>query len=701
MPVPYEGQGALLMPRIPTSQFGGYGIPAYQPIQGAKGFLGWDPQKGILPTQGANVGSFNNPSNKFTGWPTQPNPTPKPTGPGGPWQGQNVPGSPPGVPGGDPTYPGPGGGDGPPGGGDRPGENDPFVPADPGERDPITNQYPVHTGGQQAQYMAAAGVPGRNPQGQAWPGGQIVPRPRPGGGGGGGAGPSRPAGPGPTGGPYGGPGQEQSLMAGVPGQQQFQAGPYGGINPGAGGMGMPTDTRMPDWMVQQAQQRGPITDAQMAARLSAMQSGNYDQLPEGMSPFQFTPPPPPGGGSLTDRILSGSTGGIMAGRDPNRQTVPRPPGGAPGAPGGGGVYETPGGGTGSPTAPTGPGIPPNNQVPRDPNRPQVPPGPSFPDYQTTGGQLPGLNTWGAAQDPISTDLQGYYDKVMNKVQGDITKQTGEAMGAAGFGGNRYSSSAMDQVADVVGRNMAGVSQDFSNIAYQSGQDAMNRRFQGNQGDLARQLQATGMGQDMQRFLYGLQSGNANQGLDRMMQAAQMGLAGSGQMDQQMMQRLAALQQAGTTEQERADFYNQQSYQDFENNKWGTLPMLPAFMGGQPIQNQGATAVQTPGSPGTMDYMAQAASMVAPFIPLMMMSDRTLKKDITDTGTSLGPFAVKEWTWRDDGKRDRGLIAQDVERYAPHAVVDLGGKKAIHSGAVLDFLYDYAVRQAKPVAARRA
>lgn len=180
----------------------------------------------------------------------------------------------------------------------------------------------------------------------------------------------------------------------------------------------------------------------------------------------------------------------------------------------------------------------------------------------------------------------------------------------------------------------------------------------------------------------------------------MGLAGSGQYDQQMMQRLAALQQAGASEQERADFYNQQAYQDFEKNKWGTLPFLPSFMGGQPIQNQGATAVQTPGKPGTMDYMAQAAMMVAPFIPLMM-SDATLKRDIAPTGVRLGPLEVKEWTWRDDGKRDRGFIAQEVEKVAPHAVYDVGGKKAIHSGEVLDFLYDYAARQAKPVAARRA
>jgi hypothetical protein len=169
MPFPYEGLGGLLMPRIPTSQFGGYGIPAYQPIQGNRGFLGWDPSKGILPIQGANVGGFHNPSNKFQGWPTQSNPTPHPSGPGGPWTGgmgdDYHPDRPSPIGPGD--FPGPGGGGSPPGDFPDPEQPDPQMPDGPDSRTD-GQQFAQYGGGYDPYYGGGGGYPQVSGYGTPW-----------------------------------------------------------------------------------------------------------------------------------------------------------------------------------------------------------------------------------------------------------------------------------------------------------------------------------------------------------------------------------------------------------------------------------------------------------------------------------------------------------------------------------------------------
>lgn len=53
--------------------------------------------------------------------------------------------------------------------------------------------------------------------------------------------------------------------------------------------------------------------------------------------------------------------------------------------------------------------------------------------------------------------------------------------------------------------------------------------------------------------------------------------------------------------------------------------------------------------------------------LLAFSDERLKTDIRDTGEEVGGVPVKEWTWRATGQRDRGVIAQEVERKHPELV----------------------------------
>jgi hypothetical protein len=69
--------------------------------------------------------------------------------------------------------------------------------------------------------------------------------------------------------------------------------------------------------------------------------------------------------------------------------------------------------------------------------------------------------------------------------------------------------------------------------------------------------------------------------------------------------------------------------------------------------------------------------------LMAFSDKRLKEDIEATGESMGGVPVKEFTWKDSGERDRGVIAQDVEKKYPHLVeMDPSGYRKVNYGGLM-------------------
>lgn len=69
--------------------------------------------------------------------------------------------------------------------------------------------------------------------------------------------------------------------------------------------------------------------------------------------------------------------------------------------------------------------------------------------------------------------------------------------------------------------------------------------------------------------------------------------------------------------------------------------------------------------------------------LMAFSDKRLKEDIESTGERVGGVPVKEFTWKDSGERDRGVIAQDVEKKYPHLVeMDPSGFRKVNYGGLM-------------------
>lgn len=69
--------------------------------------------------------------------------------------------------------------------------------------------------------------------------------------------------------------------------------------------------------------------------------------------------------------------------------------------------------------------------------------------------------------------------------------------------------------------------------------------------------------------------------------------------------------------------------------------------------------------------------------LMAFSDKTLKTDIHDTGERVAGVPVKTFRWKESGRPDVGVIAQDVEKKHPDLVVKHpSGKRMVNYGGLM-------------------
>lgn len=145
------------------------------------------------------------------------------------------------------------------------------------------------------------------------------------------------------------------------------------------------------------------------------------------------------------------------------------------------------------------------------------------------------NAAGNYNDPYSV-----YQAAIPAMKQNMTNNIGDAMAQAGFGGNRYSSSAM-------------------NAAGQIGQQGAN---------------------DMNSMLTSLMFAQTNRDLDRQMQAAQTTLSATPMAEDASARRYQAqehalAQQAAQRRAQNAARLGMQRmrYQDFQSNRYGTLPLL--------------------------------------------------------------------------------------------------------------------------------
>lgn len=110
---------------------------------------------------------------------------------------------------------------------------------------------------------------------------------------------------------------------------------------------------------------------------------------------------------------------------------------------------------------------------------------------------------------------------------------------------------------------------------------------------------------------------------------------------------------------------------------GTQVQMPQFAGtpqtgvagtdvagiiGQDYQNRLSTYNQQ-----NSDMMGGLFGLGKAAMGMFQFSDERLKEDIEPTGEKVGGVAVKEWTWKATGQRDRGVIAQELEKKHPELV----------------------------------
>ena len=93
---------------------------------------------------------------------------------------------------------------------------------------------------------------------------------------------------------------------------------------------------------------------------------------------------------------------------------------------------------------------------------------------------------------------------------------------------------------------------------------------------------------------------------------------------------------------------------------------------------GGTTTQVAPGPSGIAQMASLVGAIAPFIP---PSDIRVKRNIVSEGTSWKGLDVYTYNYLGQSTRRRGVMAQDVEKIYPDAVVELGGVKHVDYGAI--------------------
>lgn len=144
------------------------------------------------------------------------------------------------------------------------------------------------------------------------------------------------------------------------------------------------------------------------------------------------------------------------------------------------------------------------------------------------------------------------------------RQIGDAMAGAGFTGNRWGTSAMNQAGQIGAEN------------------AMMENAL------------------LQKTL----SDYANRTEDRALQATGMGMGLGGMLDKMAQDRVQIPFGVGAWEQGRQDELAQFPYMDFEKNKLGWLPLLAQMAASQKAGSPGQIyTTQEPGKPGAVDWLS--------------------------------------------------------------------------------------------------
>jgi hypothetical protein len=132
--------------------------------------------------------------------------------------------------------------------------------------------------------------------------------------------------------------------------------------------------------------------------------------------------------------------------------------------------------------------------------------------------------------------------------------------------------------------------------------------------------------------------------------------------------------AGQQASNQAAIDNSKGMSEYANNNaWSNLQNFYNIIGGQ---NWGGTKTGTEEStPSMWSTIGSALGMGS---SLLKLSDRRMKSDIVMIGHASNGLPVYSYRYTHDPKRlvEVGFMAQDVEKYRPEAVVEIGGLKHV-------------------------
>lgn len=377
--------------------------------------------------------------------------------------------------------------------------------------------------------------------------------------------------------------------------------------------------------------------------------------------------PPPG----TEPDLPGPSA-------PGLPTPPKPPRNGTGGGGGGGGKGFP---NFDPTQPFGPppsiltggGFHPWSPLMPNPNgggwSGQQPPmgwPPGMPPGMGGGGGV-GPFPPAAPGDPMAGGVNAFqtYLSAVPMMEAARDKQIGEAMATAGFSGNRFGTASMQRAGEIGAGTALQQNNMLLNLLRDETQNTMNRG-----------LQATGMGLQNEQFRNELALRASMGDRDAILQASQLGMQLGNMQDQQMQERIKMLQGFGAWEQGRQDQFSNMGFQQFNQDRLGTIPMILGALSGSSGSAQSPIQTQSGGGPGVIDY-------AIPIITAMIMaSDERLKTNIRKVGEV--PLPVYEWDWKDGSGSSSGVLAQELEQVMPEAVLTAPGSglKAVDYGLLL-------------------
>lgn len=204
--------------------------------------------------------------------------------------------------------------------------------------------------------------------------------------------------------------------------------------------------------------------------------------------------------------------------------------------------------------------------------------------------------------------------------------------------------------------------------------SINSSFAGS-GMTGSSLHAQNLARGLSQGLGEVENAAWQQGEGRALQAAGM----MGQANQNMLAPLDYLRSVGSERQAQSQAEIQAAALQDQQAKTAELNALQDYLAlssgaGSMFGVQQSTQRQNPGAMGILGLGLQAAPL--------LFSDRRLKRDIEP----LGKRGAHQWyrfryVWDEPGTVHEGVMAQEVERVAPHAVHEVAGYKVVDYAAI--------------------